>query len=453
MVTPSLLFQRMTTCSNAIRHFKNEKEGNGHTSSHDEVSSYDQVVSFAHGDMVTECPTTKDVTRASMEYIKRGLRGNALDAKAQIALYISILIAYDNANNGLAKEVCDRLRGINDFDRHAMEDVFKISLCNDRVRKLLDNAIIHKTESIRPAFKHFFHTEFVEIFFNVMQIVVCREHTLAELGYMAKVTDDNMKGARVLMDKHLDDIATKCSPCFKPDTLKGKRDDNRLHPKGGGLPRVSIGRKHLEGEEATVSKLKESLVDKTEKGEFLEMMFAIVSHASNPTDPAVTYRLLTLDSVKEFFLKNVLDEAQEEDARKAILGSDEAHKLLQQVKSLEAENLSLGEKIMSLEDELEYTKDGSKSLKESLDESQRISHRFAKEISGWQEKCGERLEKIKKLERNTKIFKIKGDREIESWQNLQSRKLTSKQKEDLGWKGIFGEEEDQAVYSGDELDE
>lgn len=57
-------------------------------------------------------------------------------------------------------------------------------------------------------------------------------------------------------------------------------------------------------DEATIDTLKESLLDKEEKGEFLEMIFAAISHASN--EPGVTYRGLKLESVKTFFLEKIL---------------------------------------------------------------------------------------------------------------------------------------------------
>lgn len=356
MFTPSPLFKRITTCSNAIRHLKKEKDGDGHHSSYEEVSSYDQVVQFIPGDTVKDHPNTKDVISASLQYMKRGWRDPTDDAKAKIALYVAILIAYDNAKYGLAKEVCDRFRGIDDFDRDAMDKIFNLSLCNDRVRELLDNAMIHKTNGIRPAIKKEKDIEFIEIFFNLMMSLVGDGHTLADLGYTAKVTSTDMKRAQEIIEEHLGDIASKCSPCFKQDVLRPPRKQNNLFPAGDAFPHVSIGREPVKYEDATtdklkkakktIAKLKESLMDKDEKGEFLEMMFAIVSHASNKDNPVVTYRILTLDSVKKFFMAKVLDKAQADETQKAILTSDEARELQEKVEHLEEENSSLKQQLL-----------------------------------------------------------------------------------------------------------
>lgn len=436
MTTSSQLFKKITICSNAIRHLKEDDGGHN--------ASYDEVLEFLPRGKVFKGDNTKMV-KASLEYIKSGLRDHS-DEKAKFSFYVASLMAEGKDKDGLAKEVCNRFRIIDDFDRNALDKIFNLCLCNDRVRRLLDNALISKTESIHPSFKRFFDVEFVEIFFNVMEIVVCRKQSLADLGYMAKVTDDNIKGARELMHKHLDDIATKCSPCFNPDVLKLSRDQNKLFPKGGGLPCVLIGRKHLEGEEATISKLQESLIDKDEKGEFLEMMFAIISHASNKDNPVVTYRILTLQSVKDFFLEKVLDKSQEEETRQAILGSDEARELRQKVKSLKEENSSLKEKVSSLQ---EMDLDLRKVISEAMDSNKSLRN-----------KC-EQLElecaNVRSLKLDLALTKRNENYLREDRCNLVKKgKLTHKEEEDMIWQGIHGgqiKKQKDNVWSGDELDE
>ena len=49
----------------------------------------------------------------------------------------------------------------------------------------------------------------------------------------------------------------------------------------GALPRVWIGRERVDFDEAIIDTLKDSLSDKEEKEEFLELIFAAISHSSN----------------------------------------------------------------------------------------------------------------------------------------------------------------------------
>lgn len=49
----------------------------------------------------------------------------------------------------------------------------------------------------------------------------------------------------------------------------------------GALPRLSIGREHVDFDEAKIDALKDSFSDKDEKEEFLKLIFAAISHSSN----------------------------------------------------------------------------------------------------------------------------------------------------------------------------
>ncbi|CBN80448.1 EsV-1-154 [Ectocarpus siliculosus] len=462
MATSFPLFKRIMVCSNAIRHHKNEKNGNARHSSHDEVSSYDEVVKFmCSNTSVGERPRTKDVTRAALEFMKRGWH-RPQDAKAKFALYLAILVADDNAENGLAKEVCDRFRRIHDFDRHVMEHIFKISLCNDRVRKLLDNLLISKTEGTL-VFEHVFNMEFVEIFFNGMEMVVGDMHTLADLGYASIVTATDMKLAREIMDRHLGEIATRCSPCFQKDVLRLPRKNNNLFPAGDGFPNVSIGcqpvqfggvtEDKLENVKNTIDLLKESLMDKDEKEEFLQMMFAIISHASNPRDPVVTYRRLRLASARDFFLEKVLDKTQAEETRKAVLASDEARDLYHQMKSLEEKNAALEKDNSKLKEELSCSREEFELLKKRLSESGDICRKFAKQIPALKEKSNELQRENKRIKISLAMTQkneaaLRQDRE-----SMTRKKMTPKQEADMIWEKYNAGRGCQDRWSGDELDE
>jgi len=449
---PSPLFRRIVKCSNAIRNRSDTKD-----------SSYQEVMQHL------PCENNKDegytdteLVKASLAFLKKPfVASGADDRKANVAMYIATLLADDRDKSDLAKEICDRFGYLDDFDRPIITSMFKFVICNKRACDLLDRVMVKKEKNMTPHILHHFHVEFVEIFFNIMEIVVCREESeskqaLADLGYTSNVTKEDMATARAIIDKHLDDIATKCSACFKPDVLTLSPDKtNHLFPKGGGLPRVSIGRKHVEGSEATTDLLKESLVDKDEKGEFLEMMFAAISHASNPLDPVLTYRRLHLESVKEFFLEKMLDKAEAEDTRKAVLASDEARDLHHQIKSM-AEKISAMEKDnVKLREELSCSREELTFVQKRLMESGDICRKFAKQIPALKEKSND-------LERENKRIKIslalteKNEKALRQDRELFTRKkMTRKQEADMMWDNLHAGHglREKSDWSGDELDE
>lgn len=430
---PSPLFRRIVTCSNAIR---NRSDTND--------SSYQEVMQHLPCKKKDNVYTDTDLVKASLAFLKKPfVASGADDRKANVAMYIATLLADDNDKSYLAKEICDRFRYLDDFDRPTMTSMFKFVICNKRVCDLLDRVMVKKEKNMTPHIVHHFHVEFVEIFFNVMEIVVCRgeseskQQPLADLGYTSNVTSVDMEGARAIIDKHLDDIATKCSACFKPDVLTLSPDKtNHLFPKGGGLPRVSIGREHVEGSEATIDLLKESLMDKDEKGEFLEMMFAAISHASNPLDPVLTYRRLQLESVKDFFLEKMLDKAEADETRKAVLASDEARDLYHQTKSMAEKISALEEDNFKLKEELSCSREELTLLKKRVMESGDICRKFAKQIPALKEKSNE-------LERENKRIKIslamtqKNETALrQDRESLTRKKMTRKQEADMIWENL-----------------
>lgn len=438
MTTPSPLFRRITICSNAIRH--RQPDGGGHK------SSYDEVVKFLPRDKITDRLNT-NLVKASLEYIKLGFRDRSA-TKAKISLYVASLIADGKDKAGLAKEVCDRFRVIDDFDRNAMEKIFHFSLCNDRVRRLLDNTMISKTENIHPAIKHEFDVELILIFFNVMESLVRRGHALDDLGYVASVTSPDIEGAREIIDKHVSHIATKCSPCFKPKVLKPPRGQSNLFPAGDALPSVSIGCEHVDYDEATIATLKESLLEKEEKGEFLEMMFAAISHASN--EPVVTYQGIQLESVKTFFLETILDKSQADETLKTMSVSAEVFELRKELDSVKEEALSREK----------YWEEKFSSL-----EQQRLSigekHRsLAKEIPTLKRRNEEMEHELPRVKQALAVSeKLADDLNKYYRKNFVQKKsrMSAKEKNDKIWRMSLGNhgvtEEKENVWSGDEEDE
>lgn len=70
----------------------------------------------------------------------------------------------------MTKEICDRFRGLEDFDRQTMTEIFNLSVLNDRVLVLLDNAMILNKKNIRRDIQHEFLVEFVLIFFSIVEV-------------------------------------------------------------------------------------------------------------------------------------------------------------------------------------------------------------------------------------------------------------------------------------------
>ena len=308
MATTSALYSKITTCAEALRY---------------QQPSYEEVLMSLPPERATGRKNT-DLTKASLEFMKLCFDDRSA-AKAKFAFYVSNLIANGNDSDGLAKEVCDRFRVIDDFDRRVMDEIFNFCLCNDRVSKMLDNTLISKKRGIYPTIKHESNVEFVIIFFNVMENLVVRGHALTDLGFPASVSSSEMEIARSIMEKHIDDIAAKCYPCFKKQVLKIPRKQNNLFPAGDALPIVSIGCEHVNYEEATVATLEECLMEKEEKATFLQMMFAVVSHVSN--EPSVTFGGLNVESVKTYFLENMLDEVKAKEALQTTSQSAEVFEL------------------------------------------------------------------------------------------------------------------------------
>ena len=333
----SSLFQRISTCANAIRYLKDNDEKH--------VSSCEEVMQYLRSDEATEHKNT-NVIKASVRYLKLGFADvNTPIRKVNIAMWVAVSTAYDHNDNRFAKEVCARFEGIDDFDRNVMEKILSFSIYNARVGKLLDKAMVEETKGIYPLIEHELSVEFIVLFFSTTESLVSRGHSLVDLGYAGSATSSDMKRAREIMELHVDDIDSRCSPCFKKHVFK-QRGRNSLFPIPNGFPKVSVGSRHINFDEATIDTLKESLLNNDAKREFLEMMNAVISHASN--EPVVTFRCLQLESVRTFFLEKMLDEVQAKETLELSCVSDETLDLRRDVVSLKEENLALKKELESV---------------------------------------------------------------------------------------------------------
>ena len=431
------LFDKINTCSKVMRFMKDKNNNKEYVSSYEKVMQHlPQSNEKVHGNT--------DVVKALLQYLKQWFvqRGTD-DRKSQIAMYVSLLMADDQDKTVLTEQICQHFRRINDFDRAVMLKIFQFSISNDRVSSLLDKTTTLKTKDIGTAIELEFNVEFVLIFFSVMEKFVLRENTLTCFGYVANVSSSVMADAREIIDQQVENIATKCSPCFKKNVLKPPREQSNLFPAGGAFPYVSIGRvpvnydnKLSEGE--LQKKLQESLIDKPEKKEFLEILFAAISYASN-NDPIATLRGIKLDSVKEFFLKKVLDKDEEEETRKAILASDEARELYQKVESLE-------KKISSLNEELSSVKENFSSEQQKNSYIEDIYRKLVKENPILKEEKKELKQQLKCMKDDLSFEKM----EVENLRQeltKKKRKRSPKEKNDLIWHKSHIHQHN---YSGDE---
>ena len=296
----SKLFDRITTCSLAIRHVQGIE---------DNESSYSEVMSSASPEIKMTKYVNTNLTKACMEFIKAGfVKSDTPARKVKIAMCVVVSIAEGRHQDGLIKAICDRFRGLEDYDRHVMTEIFNLSMLNDRVLQLLDNAMISKKENIQVDITHEFRAEFILIFFGIVESALRREEHLDCLGYITRARPSEMKKAREILEKHLSSIATMCGTCFKIGALKKERERINLFPSKGGLPTATIGREHIGFDEATVDTLKECLFDTDKKGEFLDIIFAIISHSHK--QPGDTFAGIKTKAVRKFFIEKMLDQEE-----------------------------------------------------------------------------------------------------------------------------------------------
>lgn len=212
------------------------------------------------------------------------------DRKVKIAMCVAISIADDSAKNGLTQQICDRFRGLNDFDHRVMAEIFNLSILNDRALVLLDKAMVprksrHAQSSIASDIQHEFCVEFVYFFFEIVASALRRGLNLEVLGYVANAHPPDMAMARVMLTKRVSSIATTCAPCFKVDALKKPRPKCKLFPARDAPPQSKIGCDPIDFDAATVETLERSLLAATkEKDQFLCILFGIIYHSHGADD-------------------------------------------------------------------------------------------------------------------------------------------------------------------------
>ncbi|CAB1099478.1 unnamed protein product [Ectocarpus sp. CCAP 1310/34] len=291
-----------------------------------------------------------NLTKACMEFMKAEVfdKDPASDRKARIAFCVAMSIATDRAQTGLAKEICDRLRKVEDLNRHLMVEVFNLSIVTDRVCILLDDVIIHR-KHVSKDIQHELCVEFVLLFFGIVESILRRGHhhgnnnhdfAFGELEYATSATPSDMTNARDILEKHASAIAAMCGPCFKLKALKKSRPRLNLFPAHGAPPQTTtLGTDPVDFAGCGFDVLTSSLLSNSKETDtFLDIIFAIVS-LSHKT-PADTLETIKLNSTKTFLLENVLDKAAADCAmqrdKDAILLENQVKTLAQELSAIEA---------------------------------------------------------------------------------------------------------------------
>lgn len=361
MTTPSGLSDRIATCADAVRFLvKGEDSPNSPNSSYD---SYNKVMEFFPDGKATGYMNT-NLVKAALKYLKLGFADpDTPDRKVSIALYVAIYTGhdYDDDDGVLAKEFCKRFQVLGNYDANVMTKIFNLSLCNKRTLALLDTTIApgRKKKDTFAMINHEFRVEFVLLFFNVVKSLVLRGQSLTDFGYPADLTADDVEAAEETLDKHVSSIADKHWLCFNMEALKKPRVYNNLFPPEGQLPRVVIGREHIDFQLATTDTLRASLDDKPGKGEFLEIMRALICLPMR--GPEATFRDLRFESVKKYFMETILGTSKvgelletmtqavdHADVQKKLASSEEENSILkEEISVLKKKNLELGEELDS----------------------------------------------------------------------------------------------------------
>ncbi|CAB1116766.1 unnamed protein product [Ectocarpus sp. CCAP 1310/34] len=339
-MTTSKLFITISICSEAIRYLRAHKQEEWKT-------SYDHVMQSLPAEDKTEHVHT-NLTKACMEFMKAEVFDkDTSDRKVMVAIRVAVSIAIGEAQRGLAKEICDRLRKVEDFNRYLMTEVFNLSIVTDRVCTLLDDVIIHQKKHVSKDIQQELCVEFVVLFFGIVESILRRGHchTFSELGYATSATPSDMGNARNILEKHVSAIAAMCGPCFILKALKEKRPRLNLLPANGTLPQTTtLGTDHVDFASCGIYVLKSSLShDSKETKTFLDIIFATMS-LSHKT-PADTFDDIRLDTTRTFFLDKVLDRTD----------ADQLVKKMEDPKVMFKENLLLKDKVKNLAQELSST--------------------------------------------------------------------------------------------------
>lgn len=352
MVT-SKLFDKIKICALAIRHVHGIEQNE---------SSYNEVMDSAPRRTKTTKHANTNLTNACVEFIRAGfVKRDTPDRKVKIAMCVAVSIADGRAEDGLVKAICDRFRGLKDYDRTVMTEIFNLSILNDRVLVLLDNAMILRKKNTHADIQHELRVEFILIYFGIVESALRREESLDSLGYITRARPSEMKTSREILEKHLSSIAKMCGASFNIGALKKERPRINLCPSNGGLPQATIGCDHIGFDEATVDTLKDCLFDTDKKEEFLDIIFAIISHSHK--QPHDTFAGIKTETASKFFMDKILDKAEVNTVLKAFSNSGD--------KAASQDVVDPGQEITQIKEQLVKAREEISRLKSLCDDQKK----------------------------------------------------------------------------------
>lgn len=272
--------------------------------------------------------------------------------------------------------------------------------------------MILKKKNVRRDIQHEFRVEFVLTYFGMLESALRRGEALDDLGYVIHATPSDMKKARETLEKHVSLIATRCGPCFRLEAVKNARPRINLFPVNGTLPQATIGCEHADFDQATINTLKNCFVDDTkEKDEFLDIIFAIISHAHR--QPLETYAGIKTETVAIFFMKTILEETE----------ADDVMNVIKQTMRIKVGKEGCGDEVASLKEKLaaanEMCEDQKKQLAKAKEEMTRIKEErdngkerggdeaayLRKEIAATNEKCEDLKKQVARATKETMRIK------------------------------------------------
>jgi len=274
---------------------------------------------------------------------------------------------------------------------------------NDEVLSILDNALASDKNThfkIRKQLRH----EFFDIFFDVIVNNINNGVSLDDLGYKTYITKNQLVNLKDIIKKCMPVMIRRWGSCFIVDHFTTEDVSD--------ISRFSFNRKMIDVNSMTPGDLMKSLNTNDERDKntesFIEALFSIMSHTYSPI--IKTYRGISSDEVKDFFMKSVIGKGQSKNLKlqndtlftKEVLKiSSKIEKTDEKVEHVSEEVEELKKRIDTLEETISINREKYKADRESDRKSYReqierlISERA--ELSASRRDLSEQLERKRKF--------------------------------------------------------
>jgi len=286
-----------------------------------------------------------------------------------------------------------------------IKNIFKFSTMNDEVLSILDNALASDKNThfkIRKQLRH----EFFDIFFDVIVNNINNGVSLDDLGYKTYITKNQLVNLKDIIKKCMPVMIRRWGSCFIVDHFTTEDVSD--------ISRFSFNRKMIDVNSMTPGDLMKSLNTNDERDKntesFIEALFSIMSHTYSPI--IKTYRGISSDEVKDFFMKSVIGKGQSKNLK------------LQNDTLFTKEVLKISSKIEKTDEKVEHVSEEVEELKKRIDrESDRKSYREQIErlISERAELSASRRDLSEQLERKRKFCS-----EYHECKNVEKKKKITK---------------------------